>query len=67
MHTVFLVEDEPLIRQNMRNAIEKSARAYTCIGEAGDGELALSIIQDLKPYTRPANRSWNINDKASLS
>ncbi|MGD9940053.1 MAG: response regulator [Clostridia bacterium] len=49
MHTVFLVEDEPLIRQNMRNAIEKHPESYTCIGEAGDGELALSIIQDLKP------------------
>lgn len=49
MHTVFLVEDEPLIRQNIRNAIEKSDEPYTCIGEAGDGELALSIIQDLRP------------------
>ena len=49
MHTVFLVDDEPLIRQNIRNAIEKYADYYTCIGEAGDGELALSIIQDLKP------------------
>jgi two-component system response regulator YesN len=49
MHTVFLVEDEPLIRQKIRNAIEKSAEPYACIGEAGDGELALSMIQDLKP------------------
>lgn len=49
MHTVFLVEDEPLIRQNIRTAIEKNTEHYTCIGEAGDGELALSIIQDLKP------------------
>ena len=49
MHTVFLVEDEPLIRQNIRNAIAKSAEPYSCIGEAGDGELALSIIRDLKP------------------
>jgi two-component system response regulator YesN len=49
MHTVFLVEDEPLIRQNMRNVIDKHAESYTCIGEAGDGELALSIMQDLKP------------------
>lgn len=49
MHTVFLVEDEPLIRQNLRNAIENDSDFWTCIGEAGDGELALSIIQDLKP------------------
>jgi len=49
MYRVFLVEDEPLIRQNIRNTIEKSPEPYTCCGEAGDGELALSIIQDLKP------------------
>ncbi len=49
MHTVFLVEDEPLIRQNIRNTIENGTEPYTCVGEAGDGELALSIIQDLKP------------------
>lgn len=49
LHTVFLVEDEALIRQNIRKKIEKSTEPYTCIGEAGDGELALSIIQDLKP------------------
>jgi two-component system response regulator YesN len=49
MHTVFLVEDEPLIRENIRNAIARSSEPYSCIGEAADGELALSIIQDLKP------------------
>src|SRR5512142_748925 len=49
MHTVFLVEDEQLIRQSIRNTIEKSSEPYSCIGEAGDGELALSIIRDLKP------------------
>lgn len=49
MFTVFLVEDETLIRQNMRNAIENSGEPFTCAGEAGDGELALTIIQDVKP------------------
>lgn len=49
MHTVFLVEDEPLIRQNIRNAVEKNGEDFTCIGEAADGELALTIIRDLKP------------------
>jgi two-component system response regulator YesN len=33
----------------MRNAIENGDEPFTCIGEAGDGELALTIIQDLKP------------------
>jgi two-component system response regulator YesN len=49
MYRVFLVEDEPLIRQNIRNTIERSSEPYKCCGEAGDGELALSIIQDMKP------------------
>ncbi len=49
MYTVFLVEDEPLIRENMRNAIENGSEPFSCIGEAGDGELALTIIQELKP------------------
>ncbi len=49
MHTLFLVEDEPLIRENIRNTIANSNEPYVCIGEAGDGELALSIIQDVKP------------------
>lgn len=48
-YKVFLVEDEPLIRQNIRNTIEKGNEPFECCGEAGDGELALSIIQDLKP------------------
>jgi two-component system response regulator YesN len=49
MHTVFLVEDEPVIRQNIRKAIERNGELYTCVGEASDGELALSIIRDLRP------------------
>jgi two-component system, response regulator YesN len=49
MHTVFLVEDEPVIREKIRKTVEKNSELYTCIGEAGDGELALSIIRDLKP------------------
>ena len=49
MHTVFLVEDEPVIRQNIRKTIDNNAHLYNCVGEAGDGELALSIIRDLRP------------------
>ena len=49
MYSVFLVEDEVIIRQNLRNTIEKSSEPFSCCGEAGDGELALAIIQDVKP------------------
>jgi hypothetical protein len=36
---------------NIRTAIEKNGDLYTCVGEAGDGELALSIIRDLSALT----------------
>lgn len=49
MHTLFLVEDEPVIRQNIRKAVERHDDLYAVVGEAGDGELALSMIRDLKP------------------
>ena len=66
MHTVFLVEDEPLIRQNIRKTIEKNAELYTCIGEAADGELALSIIRDLKPDILIERGLWIWSDPAFL-
>lgn len=51
MYKVFIVEDEPLIRDTLRNHIlqisEQLPLSYS--GEAGDGELALSAIIDLKP------------------
>ncbi len=49
MHTVFLVEDEPVIRNNIRKAVERNDEYYSVVGEAGDGELALSMIRELKP------------------
>src|SRR5699024_2770177 len=45
------VEDEPLIRENLRNEVMTLAERYpiTFAGEAGDGELALASIIDIKP------------------
>lgn len=49
MYQIFIVEDELLIRQSIRNTIEKMPGPYSFCGEASDGEMALSIMQDLMP------------------
>ena len=49
MYQIFVVEDELLIRQSIRNAIEKMQGPYVFCGEASDGEMALSMMQDLMP------------------
>ncbi len=49
MYQIFVVEDELLIRQNIRNIIENMQGPYAFCGEASDGEMALSIMQDLMP------------------
>lgn len=49
MYQIFVVEDELLIRQNIRNVIENMAGPYSFCGEASDGEMALSMMQDLMP------------------
>jgi two-component system response regulator YesN len=49
MYKVFLVEDEIVVREGIRNSIPWNKTPYTLAGEAPDGEMALSIIMDLKP------------------
>ncbi|GHV85158.1 AraC family transcriptional regulator [Spirochaetia bacterium] len=49
MYKVFLVEDEIIVREGIRNSIPWDKTAYTLAGEAPDGEMALSMIQDIKP------------------
>ncbi|MDR2246643.1 MAG: response regulator transcription factor [Treponema sp.] len=49
MYKVFLVEDEIVVREGIRNNIPWDETPYTLAGEAPDGEIALSMIQDLKP------------------
>lgn len=49
MYKVFVVEDELLIRQNIRNMVENLQEPYFFCGEACDGEMALSIIQEVQP------------------
>jgi len=49
MIKVFLVEDEFIIRQGIKNNIDWASHGYEFCGEAGDGELAFPMIQKLKP------------------
>ena len=49
MLKVFLAEDEFVVREGIKNNIDWNAHGYQFCGEAGDGELAFSMIKDLKP------------------
>lgn len=49
MYTIFVVEDELLIRQSIREMVENMPGPYAFCGEASDGEMALSMMQDLMP------------------
>lgn len=49
MYSVFIVDDEVIVRDGIRNKIDWEKSGFTFAGEAGDGEIALSMIQDIKP------------------
>jgi len=49
MYKVFLVEDEILVREGIQKCILWEKTPYTLAGEAPDGEIALSMIQEIKP------------------
>ena len=46
---IFLVEDEIVIRNGIKNSIEWEREGYTFVGEASDGELAYPMILKEKP------------------
>ena len=46
---VFLAEDEFVVREGIKNCIDWNAHGYDFCGEAGDGEVAYSMIQKLQP------------------
>jgi two-component system response regulator YesN len=49
MYKVFLVEDEIVVREGIRNSIAWEKTAYTLAGDAPDGEVALPMIRDIRP------------------
>jgi len=49
MLKIFLVEDEYVVRQGIKNKIDWEAHGYEFCGEASDGELAYPMIQKCRP------------------
>jgi Response regulator containing CheY-like receiver domain and AraC-type DNA-binding domain len=67
MIKLFVADDEDIIRAGIRNAIEKSAHMFTICGEAADGEMALPLIQELKPDILIADVRMPFMDGLDLS
>lgn len=49
MLRVFLVEDESIIRETLRDTVPWAQCGYTFVGEASDGEMALPLIRQTRP------------------
>lgn len=49
MLKVVLVEDESVIREGIRDTMPWEEYGYKFVGEAADGEMALSVIRQTKP------------------
>jgi len=49
MTKVFLVDDEIVIREGIRNSFPWTDTEYQLVGEAPDGEIALPMIRDTRP------------------
>lgn len=50
-YTVFLVEDEIVTREGIRDTVDWGAAGYQFCGEASDGEIALPLIRERRPDT----------------
>jgi len=49
LYKVFIADDEIVFREGIRNNFPWEESGFTLCGEAPDGEIALSMIQDLRP------------------
>ncbi len=49
MYKVFLVEDESIVREGLRDNIPWEQYGFEFAGEASDGEIALSRIREIRP------------------
>ena len=49
MYSVFVVDDEPIVLDGIRSKIDWESSGFTFAGEATDGEIALSMLHELKP------------------
>ncbi len=48
-YKVFLVEDEIVAREGIRNKVNWGSAGFEFVGEAPDGEVALPLIENLQP------------------
>lgn len=49
MYSVFLVEDEIVIRDGVKNSFPWEQYGFAYVGDAADGEMALPLIKQTKP------------------
>lgn len=67
MLKVFLVEDESIVREGLRDNIPWQQYGYQFVGEAGDGEMALPLIQKTRPDVLLTDIKMPFMDGLSLS
>lgn len=67
MLKVFLVEDESIVREGLRDNIPWQQWGYRFVGEASDGEMALPLIQETQPDVLLTDIKMPFMDGLSLS
>lgn len=67
MLRVFLAEDETIIRETLRDTVPWARCGYTFVGEAGDGEMALPLIQQTRPDVLITDIRMSFMDGLALS
>lgn len=67
MLKIFLVEDESVVREGLRDNIPWQQYGYRFVGEAADGEMALPLIQKTQPDVLLTDIKMPFMDGLSLS
>lgn len=67
MISIFLVEDESVIREGLRDNIPWEQYGYKFVGEAADGEMALPLIRKTHPDVLITDIKMPFMDGLSLS
>ena len=67
MLKVFLVEDESIVREGLRDNIPWQQWGYRFVGDAADGEMALPLIQKTQPDVLLTDIKMPFMDGLSLS
>ena len=49
MYRVFLVEDEIVVRESIRDNVPWEGSPFVLAGEAADGEMALPLLEEIRP------------------